>query len=985
MQKICRLIVLITWALIIFNTMLKASEFPVYDLKVTLDTEKNMLSGRASIVIPEGLKVRLRAGDLHIKDIKINGKKYKPQKDIVRTIDMSGEKKIVEIRYSLDLRANRKVSPDTQALTLLSNWYPMLNIFCRYKLSVNIPAGYEAISESDKTLVTVSGNRKRIDFNFPHPAERITLIAGRYTIYEDNHRGISIKTYLFSKMDNISKSYIKYTKKYIDMYIEMLGEYPYKSFNIVENKYQTGYSFPTYTLLGSRVIRLPFIAETSLGHEILHQWFGNYVYVDYKNGNWSEGLTTYLADHWYKYLKGEGSFYRKKILIDYDNYAKDYKKSLKDFHSSVDYASRSTGYGKSAMFFHMCRKKIGSEKFFNALKKFIRSNRYKNAGWDDLRLSFEPYMNDADEFFNNWINRNSIIKLKAENFNVVFRNGKYVLSFRVIQEGDIYKFYLPVKVYTERGVEEFFIRIDREKINFEKPFNERPAKVRIDGNYDIMRNLAVSEKPPVISSITGDKKSIVIVPDNKEKYEYAEKYFKRSGYRIKSESSAGNNDLKSNSVVILSLKNRIYRRLFADHDLPRAGLLIKVDKNPINPDKTVMLIDAKNEKELKRALRKLVRYGNYSYLLFDKGKNIKKTAAETDNGIIKDLSFNVDAVETKKNLTIDDVVEKIKNKKVVFIGEVHTEYSHHIVQYEIIKRLYEKKGNIIIGMEMFQQPFQKYLDQYIKKEIDENELIRKTEYFTRWGYDYNLYRDILHFARANKIPVFALNLRSEIIKKVSKKGIDALTPEEYAEIPQDIDMTNSEYRESMLNVLGKHSKGLKLNFDNFLQAQVLWDETMAHNSVKALKKFPKATLVVLAGNGHLQYSWGIPGRVKRLSGADCAVVLNGGDSGINKEAADFVLYPSKEKTPASPKLKVYLRSGNKGLSVTRVIKNGPAHKAGLQKGDIILSINGKEIKSITDLKLILLNHKFGDKIKLKVKRRYLLYFIKDIEIELALF
>jgi hypothetical protein len=53
---------------------------------------------------------------------------------------------------------------------------------------------------------------------------------------------------------------------------------------------------PSFTLLGSRVIRLPFILYSSYPHEILHNWWGNSVYVDYARGNWSEGLTSYLAE-----------------------------------------------------------------------------------------------------------------------------------------------------------------------------------------------------------------------------------------------------------------------------------------------------------------------------------------------------------------------------------------------------------------------------------------------------------------------------------------------------------------------------------------------------------------------------------------------------------------------------------------------------------------------------------------------------------------
>jgi hypothetical protein len=99
----------------------------------------------------------------------------------------------------------------------------------------------------------------------------------------------------------------------------LIGGFPYKRFAIVENPLPTGYSMPTFTPLGQSIINLLFIVETSLDHEILHQWFWNYVYINFDKGNWAEGLTTYLADHLYEELKGSGWQYRKNTLIGYQS------------------------------------------------------------------------------------------------------------------------------------------------------------------------------------------------------------------------------------------------------------------------------------------------------------------------------------------------------------------------------------------------------------------------------------------------------------------------------------------------------------------------------------------------------------------------------------------------------------------------------------------------------------------------------------------
>lgn len=98
------------------------------------------------------------------------------------------------------------------------------------------------------------------------------------------------------------------------MYRKLIGPYPYWKFALIENFWETGYGMPSFTLLGPQVIRFPFILHSSYPHELLHNWWGNSVYVDFKKGNWCEGLTAYLADHLIQEQRGQGDSYRRATL-----------------------------------------------------------------------------------------------------------------------------------------------------------------------------------------------------------------------------------------------------------------------------------------------------------------------------------------------------------------------------------------------------------------------------------------------------------------------------------------------------------------------------------------------------------------------------------------------------------------------------------------------------------------------------------------------
>ena len=68
------------------------------------------------------------------------------------------------------------------------------------------------------------------------------------------------------------------------------------------------------------MLRFPFILTSSYPHEILHNWWGNSVFVDYATGNWCEGLTAYLADHLIQEQRGTGATYRRNTLQKYRDY-----------------------------------------------------------------------------------------------------------------------------------------------------------------------------------------------------------------------------------------------------------------------------------------------------------------------------------------------------------------------------------------------------------------------------------------------------------------------------------------------------------------------------------------------------------------------------------------------------------------------------------------------------------------------------------------
>lgn len=340
------------------------------------------------------------------------------------------------------------------------------------------------------------------------------------------------------------------------------------------------------------------------------------------------------------------------------------------------------------------------------------------------------------------------------------------------------------------------------------------------------------------------------------------------------------------------------------------------------------------------------------------------------------------AVDLSDLKSLAAVIEKVRDRKIVYVGEFHDHYSHHAVQLEVIKGLHAKNPKIAVGMEMFQRPFQQVLDEYIASSIDEREFLKRSEYFKRWVFDYTLYKPILDYCREQKIPVVALNVRRELTEKVSKGGVDSLTDEEKKEIPAEMDLTDQEYRARLKEVFERHGNAEAKSFDYFFQAQVLWDEAMAASVDDYLKGRPDHQMVVLAGGGHLAHGSGIPKRVHRRNGRDYAIILN--DVDVEEGVADYLVFPPRQEGDPSPKMMAMLKEQDGKVVVAGFSRGSVSEKAGLRKGDVILSLDGEAVRSMEDIRFALFYKKKGEVLAVKALRPRFLFKDREVHVEVKL-
>jgi uncharacterized iron-regulated protein len=354
-------------------------------------------------------------------------------------------------------------------------------------------------------------------------------------------------------------------------------------------------------------------------------------------------------------------------------------------------------------------------------------------------------------------------------------------------------------------------------------------------------------------------------------------------------------------------------------------------------------------------------------------------AADTGAAAVGDTP----AIDLGAFTSVDALLPVLAEKRVVLVGEDHTRYDHHLVQLEIIRGLHERDLPLAIGMEQFQQPFQRYLDDYIAGIIDEQEMLRATEYFRRWGMDYRLYAPILRFAREHRVPVVALNLAEEITSRVGRVGLQGLSEAERGTVPAEIDRSDNAYEQRLKMVFDQHPNDGQ-PFSNFLDVQLLWDEGMAARAADFLLANPDHRMVIIAGGRHVAYGSSIPWRLQRRAGVSMATILNSWPGPVEPGLADYLLMPSPRALPPAGRIGAVLDADDDKLRIAHCMEDSVCAQAGLRAGDHILSIDGQPIDSMADLRLVMWDKQPGDDIRVELQRRFLIFPGKTLSIDVIL-
>ncbi len=545
------------------------------------------------------------------------------------------------------------ISRDGVQLGPASYWYPRFgDELVRFRMQVEMPEGWYSMSQGERQLREDEGDGVTEVWAEPQPQQGVHIAAGPFHRYMDDSGPVPAIALLREPDQDLADLYLRLTGEYIERYSRLIGDYPYPKFAVVENYWESGLGFPSYTLLGSRVLRLPFIPHTSYPHEILHSWWGNGVYVDMREGNWSEGLTTYLADHLMAELRGEAESFRRSALQRLTEARRAGELyPLRDFRgrSREDgNGSRAVGYDHATMLFHTLRLRLGDEAFVDGLKRFYGEHVHTRAGFADIRGALEAESGEnLAAVFRQSLTRASPPKLQVSGVESERRDdGGYLLRATLEQTygAEPFDLRVPVAVKLARTDEawESTVPLVEESMELELELPEQPLALYVDPRFDVIRELHHLEAPPVLGGMSTPGRITVVLPADAA----AEQL---TAYADLVQSLAGGRDVvvhfdseldalpSSGPVWILGWDNR-FRDLLAGalqdhavelddegamldgHELARDthGVMLAA-RHPDNAGQTLAWLAQDDGDVLAGMVRRLRHYRGRSYVVFEAG------------------------------------------------------------------------------------------------------------------------------------------------------------------------------------------------------------------------------------------------------------------------------------------------------------------------------------------------------------------------------
>ena len=244
--------------------------------------------------------------------------------------------------------------------------------------------------------------------------------------------------------------------------------------------------------------------------------------------------------------------------------------------------------------------------------------------------------------------------------------------------------------------------------------------------------------------------------------------------------------------------------------------------------------------------------------------------------------------------SVSAIINSTNEVDVLFLGESHNDKVAHQLQLQIFKEIIEKhadKRTVILSLEMFERDVQVVIDEYFKGLISESHFLKSSRPWNNYQQDY---RPLVELAREKGLRVVAANAPRRYVNTVFRKGIKPLSGlSDQAKLwiaPLPFEKASDKYVAQFVKTFGSGSDHSAFSADStMIQAQSLWDATMADSIKTAMEGVKNPLVIHVNGSFHSAYGLGVPEHLVRYRpGTKFGVVTM-------KYVKDFESFDPKDK------------------------------------------------------------------------------------------
>jgi aminopeptidase N len=338
--------------------------------------------------------------------------------------------------------------------------------------------------------IQVNGGRKTYHWKtlYPIATYLVCLYSADYVTFSDKYISqdrqdtLPIQYYVFANQLEKGRIDFEDHPKFIDFFASTFGEYPFikEKYGVAEFLWQLGaMEHQTITGIGSNFITGKKYFNDVYIHELAHHWWGDAVSPsDWKDIWLNEGFATYSEALYAEHIGGKKAL--QSVMLS--KYKDDFKGTL---YAPKDNLFGSTVYDKGCWVLHMLRKETGDSLFFQILRTYFATYKYKNASTDDFKKICELVTGkDFNKFFDQWV-YSGIGKIELEyDWSVKRTSGGFNIKITTLQTQkgyDTYNFPLEFKFNidsTTSVLKTFFI--DKRQKDFEITLKDMPLDIELD-------------------------------------------------------------------------------------------------------------------------------------------------------------------------------------------------------------------------------------------------------------------------------------------------------------------------------------------------------------------------------------------------------------------------------------------------------------------------------------------------------------------------